>query len=123
MIKEERRMSKKENVNVSFDSHYSRILLTVLFTLLGYFVYGGIKGALAILLLTIACNFILIIGIIPFVGWLIQGLIMNWVITNFPALTGFPLTWLTSTIFWVYLAFGILISIISSIIVLMALKD
>jgi len=116
-------MSKEENVNVSFNSLYFSILLTVLFTLLGYFVYGGIKGALAILLLTIACNFILMIGIIPFVGWLIQGLIMNWVITNFPALTGFPLTWLTSTIFWVYLAFGILIGIISSIIVLMALKD
>jgi len=116
-------MSKEENVNVSFDSLYSSILLTALFTLLGYFVYGGIKGALAVLLLTIACDFMLVISVIPFVGWLIQGLIMNWVITNFPALTGFPLTWLTSTVFWVYLAFGILISVISSIVVLIALKD
>jgi len=116
-------MSKEENVNVSFNSLYSSILLTVLFTLLGYFVYGGIKGGLAILLLTVACDFMLITSIIPFIGWLIQGLLMHWAITDFPALTGFPLTWLTNTIFWVYLAFGIVISIISSIAVLIAPKD
>ena len=113
----------KEDVNISFNSLHWSVLFTMFFTLLGYFVYGGIKGALAILLLTIACDFMLVISIIPFIGWLIQGFLMHWAITDFPALTGFPLTWLTSTIFWVYLVFGIVISTISSIVVLIALKD
>ncbi|MCW3140657.1 MAG: hypothetical protein N2V72_00535 [Methanophagales archaeon] len=99
------------------------ILLTALFSLLGYFVYGSINGALGILLLCIACDFVLLISIIPFVGWLIQTFVMKMiVIPGIVALTGIYLTWLTTTIFFVYLAYGIIVTATVSIAILRALQ-
>ncbi|RLG33236.1 hypothetical protein DRN97_05560 [Methanosarcinales archaeon] len=117
-------MEQEGSVKVSFNSVRFSILLTMLFSLLGYFVYGSINGALAILLLCIVCNFMLLISVIPFVGWLIQAFLMKkLVITGIAAITGISLTWLTSAIFWVYLVFGIIISTVTSIVVLTALRD
>ena len=116
-------MNEEKDINVSVNSHYYTLLFKALFPLLGYFVYGGIKGALAILLLCIICDFTLFLSLIPFVGWLVQALVMRFAITKILALTCVSTTWLISTIFWVYLVFGIIISIASSLTLLMALDN
>jgi len=113
----------KESRDISVNAFPRFPLITALFSLLGYFVYGGIKGALAILLLCIVCDLILFLSMIPFVGWLVQALVMRFAITKILALTCVSTTWLISTIFWVYLVFGIIISIASSLILLMALDN
>ena len=113
----------EESRNISINAFPHSLLITALFSLLGYFVYGGIKGALAILLLCIVFDFTLFLSLIPFVGWLVQALLMKVAIADILALTCISTTWLTSTIFWVYLVFGIIISIASSLIVLMALDN
>ena len=105
-------MTNNKITNMLFNFFCVSLLLTVLFTLLGYFAYGGINDTLVVLFLTIACDFMLVLNFVPFVRWLIQILLMNQVIAAFPALMGFPTTWLTESIFWVYLFLGIILNII-----------
>ena len=102
--------------------YYYSILLMVLFSLLGYFVYGGTNGALAILLLSIACYFMAFISVIPFVGCLIQAFLMKMFIPKIATITGIYLTWLTSTIFLVYLLAGIVVTTVFSILALDAIE-
>jgi len=58
------------------------LCLLILFPILAYFVYGkSIDFALAVLILLLCYELTLIVGCIPFVGALAQGLIM-WFFVN-----------------------------------------
>jgi len=94
-------------------------LLVVLFGALGYFVYHGVDGALAMVILTILYALATLLSLIPFFGAFVQWLVMTYAINPFVFhLTHIHYTWLVAVAFWVYLALGIIITLIMSLIVL-----
>jgi len=94
-------------------------LLILLFSALGYFVYHGVDGFLAMLILTILYALATLLSLIPFAGAFFQWLVMTYAIRPFVFhLTHIYSTWLTSVAFWVYLGLGIIITLIMSLIVL-----
>jgi hypothetical protein len=75
--------------------------LTLLTAALGYFVYGGINGALAIFVLDILSGLAVLLGFIPVVGVLLTYMINDLFVFPFVFnLTGITATWLTNFIFW-----------------------
>jgi len=93
--------------------------LVILFSAMAYFVYGGIEGALAILILCILYSAASLISWIPIVGFAIQALLMYWVINPFVfALTGIRMSWLLWMIFWSYILFGAFITFIATLILI-----
>jgi hypothetical protein len=98
-------------------------LLTILWVALGYFVYGGFSGALAILVLSLLFSVTILVSLIPFVGVVIQGLIMNyWIVPWTFGVTGITATWLTGIIFWINIIIGLIFTIITSIATIVALR-
>jgi hypothetical protein len=98
-------------------------MLTFLWTALGYFVYGGFKGALAILILSILFDIVLLAGLIPFVGVVIEGLVMNYFIMSWVfSITNITATWLTNMMFWVNIIFGLIFTVITSIATIVAIS-
>jgi len=102
---------------VTIKTSYFGLFYTVLFSVLGYFVYGGIEGLMAMLALCLLCDLVLCLSIIPFVGSIIQAVVMNLISHKlFTILNIYP-TWLTTCIFWCYLICGIIITILVTAIV------
>jgi len=98
------------------------ILLILLFSALGYFVYHGVGGALAMLILTILYALATLLSLIPFFGAFVQWLVMIFAIKPFVFhLTHIHSTWLTSAAFWVYLGLGIVMTAIMTLAVLAVL--
>jgi len=110
-----------ENVSVSLNSYYFNLLFTLLFSVMAYFVYDGLKGALAIFLLCLLYDVIIFLSLIPFGGCVVQAVLMILISTPFFALVGISPTWLTTVIFWAYLIYGIIVTIVSSIALLILL--
>jgi len=103
---------------VTIRTSYFGLFYTVLFSVLGYFVYGGIEGLMAILALCLFCDLALCLSIIPFGGSIIQAVVMNLISHKlFTILNIYP-TWLTTCIFWCYLICGIVITILVTAIVI-----
>ncbi len=97
-------------------------LLVVLFGALGYFVYHGVDGALAMVILTILYALATLLSLIPFAGAFVQWLVMTYAIKPFVFhLTHIHSTWLTFAAFWVYLGLGIVITIIMTLPFLLAI--
>jgi len=97
-------------------------LLVVLFGALGYFVYHGVGGALAMVILTILYALATLLSLIPFAGAFVQWLVMTYAINPFVFhLTHIHYTWLVAVAFWVYLGLGIIITLIMSLIALAVL--
>lgn len=87
-------------------------LLVAVFTLLGYFMYGGTDGALGILLFVLVLAVASLVALIPYAGIVIFGALSYfWLmpgiadIANLPS--GFEGDWLYWTIFTVYMLFGL----------------
>lgn len=83
------------------------VILMVFSAPVGYFMYGGLSGSLAMIVLCMVCLITLALSVIPFVGYPLQYLVSKmvtvpWVIS----LTGIHDTWLTSVIFFIYLIPG-----------------
>jgi hypothetical protein len=98
-------------------------LLILLFSALGYFVYHGVDGFLAMLILTILYALATLLSLIPFAGAFVQWAVMAYAIDPFVFhLTHIHYTWLVAVAFWVYLALGIIITLIMSLIVLAILS-
>ena len=113
---------EKNNLNISINSYYFNLLFTVLFTVLGYFVYNGIRGALGIFLLCLLYDIFVLLSIIPFGGCIGQAILMVIISPRILDLVSLYPTWLTATIFWIYLIYGIFITLVSSIIYLTILS-
>lgn len=95
---------------------------TILLAAIAYFVYGGISGSLAVIILALLSGLAGIVSFIPIVGVGIQWYIMsNWIFPWTFGLTGITATWITSLIFWGYLAIGAIISILMAVAVIKAL--
>lgn len=75
-------------------------LFAVLFSVLGYFVYGGLDGFFGILLLDILLTLTSLTGLIPIVGVLIYAII-GWmfVVPWTLEFTGLATTWVVPVVF------------------------
>jgi len=113
---------EKNKLNISINSYYFNLLFTILFTVLGYFVYDGVRGALGIFLLCLLYNIFVLLSVIPFGGCIGQAVLMVIVSPKILDLVGLYPTWLTATMFWIYLIYGIFITFVSSIIYLAILS-
>jgi len=92
--------------------------LLLLFTAMGYFVYGGIEGSLMIFILCMLYEIALLLSFIPFLGFAIQGLLMRYFIDPFVfSLTRLHWSWLTSIIFWAYIILGFIITLATTLLV------
>jgi len=89
------------------------LLFLILTMILGYFVYGTVAGALGMGLLYITLLFfIVILSMIPLIGWLISAIISYvFVIPMLLNFTGLYWTWLVSTIFVFHLIVGFMVSV------------
>ena len=74
-------------------------LLTIAGTILGYFVYGGLDGALGVFLLGILGGFTALLGFIPFIGPYLTHITWNYLFVYLQGLTGIWATYIT-TVFW-----------------------
>jgi len=98
--------------------------LVLLFGALGYFVYQGVNGALAMVILTILYALATLLSLIPFFGAFVQWLVMAYAINPFVFhLTHIHYTWLVAVAFWVYLGLGIVITAIMTIPFLIVLLE
>jgi len=103
---------------VTIRTSYFGLFYTVLFSVLGYFVYGGVRGLMAMLALCLFYDLVLCLSIIPFVGSIIQAVAMNLISYKlFTILSIYP-SWLTTCVFWCYLVCGIVITILVTAIVI-----
>lgn len=99
------------------------ILLTLIFGIFGYFVYNGLDGALSIILLGFLYALSILIGLIPFIGFVLQAVIMQHIWSFTSELTGIGPTILTTWMYWLYLAFGIIATIVTTFVLVMVLND
>jgi len=103
---------------VTIRTSYFGLFYTVLFSVLGYFVYGGIEGLMAVLALCLLYDLALCLSAIPFCGSIIQAVVMNLLSHKFFIILSIYPSWLTTCIFWCYLICGIIITILVTAIVI-----
>jgi fructose-specific phosphotransferase system IIC component len=109
-------MSDKKSSRISIGSELG---LTLLWAALGYFVYNGLTGTFAMIILSILYGLATFLSLIPFVGVILQGLLMYFLITPWVfEFTGITATWLTLLVFWIDIIFGCIITLGMSLLVL-----
>lgn len=97
---------------------------TLLWAALGYFVYEGVDGAAAIVILATFYAVSILLAFIPFCGVIIQGLTMHFLIWPLVvSFTGIYDTWLTGLIFWMIIVIGVTINIIWTLMGIVYLLD
>ena len=89
--------------------------IILLFSAIGYFVYGGLHGFFGILILGILIELVSLLGLIPILGiilyWFVsKTYIIPWVLN----LTGLTSTWVINMLF----VFGLLVAIFLSLVAL-----
>ena len=109
---------ENEREGIRIRTHHLSLFYTILFSVLGYFVYGGTSGLMAMLALCLIYDLALYLSVIPFGGSIIQALVMI-LISNklFDVMKIYP-SWLTTCVFWCYLVCGIVITILVTAIVI-----
>ena len=96
----------------------------ILWASLGYFIYNGTSGAVAIALLCVLYGLVLLFSLIPFCGAAIQCMVMYLIVWPWvSSLAGIGATWLTTMIFWFSLIAGIIITLVTTIITIVMIKD
>ena len=114
-------MIEKKSSGISIGGTW---LLIILWAALGYFVYNGLTGVFAMIILGVLFGLVILLASIPFVGVVIQGLVMYFLIQpwvfDFTGITG---TWLTSLIFWIDIIFGCIITLVMTLFVWVELTD
>jgi len=108
--------SKREGIRIR--THHFSLFYTILFSILGYFVYGGISGLMAMLALCLIYDLAFYLSIIPFGGCIIQALVMILISNKLFNITKIYPSWLTTCVFWCYLVCGIVITILVTAIVI-----
>ena len=79
----------------------------VFFTIMGYFVYGGLDGALAMIVLYLVLATVALLSLIPFIGivlqyWVSTEIAMMWIMP----IIGIYATWLTTLMLIVFMIMG-----------------
>jgi hypothetical protein len=91
-------------------------IFAVMTFILGWFVYGGINGALAMVLIEILIGFTCLFGLIPIIGVLFYWLVAHfWVIPWVLSLTQLSNSFVVGFLFSLGLLGSIILTIISTI--------
>ena len=110
----------KVNIKINASGITRSVAISVFFGCIGYFVYGGFEGFMAIFMTSfIVISFICICSVIPIVGWI--GSIITayfWLIPKILGLTGIYWTWLITAIFSFAVIVGLTVTITFFIILL-----
>lgn len=108
--------------NISYGNGISSIFIILISGILGYFVYGSLDGALGMILLTFLFSLSLLLASIPFCGVIIHAVMMHFVVIPFVLKhAALEQTWLVIGFFWVYLAMGLLITSLVSVMTILAI--
>jgi hypothetical protein len=90
--------------------------LSLLFAAIGYFVYGGPNGAVAIFILSIVLAMTSLLGLIPAVGPILYAVLSyKWIIPKVLSLAEISGSKLTGFIFVFYLVMSVIYTIIVGI--------
>ena len=90
----------------------STILFTLLWMVLGYFIYGNMIGALAMGLIYLVISTIMIISLIPIIGWIFAICLNHFiVIPEILNLTGLHHTWIIYIIEGVSYLMGFMLTV------------
>ncbi len=103
---------EEEKRGITIGTYHVSLFYTALFSVLGYFVYGGVTGLMAMLALCLIYDLALYLSIIPFGGSIIQALVMSFLSRKLFAMLSIYSSWLTTCVFWCYLICGIIITIV-----------
>lgn len=80
------------------------IIFVALFALLGYFMYGGTDGALGVLVLVLALSVFSVIGLIPYIGFLVfSGIAYFWLIPSVARTVNLPDGFIGDWLYWTIL--------------------
>ena len=92
-------------------------IVTILFTIMGYFVFGGVSGALAVLGFCIVLSICQLLSLIPYlVGTLVYILLtMFWLNEAWFQLTGIFFNWLIGLIWVSHFILSAFISVLVTI--------
>jgi hypothetical protein len=86
---------------------------------LGYFVYGGMNGALAMVVVWFIYQLCLLLALIPFIGVFIQAFVtFNYAWPWVAQLTSVGASWLTTLMFVVSVILGIMVTIATSLLLM-----
>lgn len=88
--------------------------LLFIFGALGYFVYGGTNGTMAMVILWILFFITLLLAIMPVIGFIAQGLAMYCLFPWVAELTGIGDSWLTGLMFLVSILWGFVITSVTT---------
>ena len=118
-------MADKVNIKVDIGGIVKSTISSILFACLGYFVYGGIKGFIAVFMIAfIIPYFISVCSLIPIFGWIGSVLITYyWLLPALFNLTGIYWTGLITVIFGVSVLWGFIITIIVALTIIYIIFD
>jgi hypothetical protein len=113
-----------EVFNMSGSTFGGISVLLVLFAALGYFVYGGLNGAFAMVILSVLYGFAILLSFVPFIGiglqyWVSVEMVLPWVIS----LTGIQPTWLTTIMLTIEMVGGFILWLMITLNIIMIIKE
>jgi len=90
---------------------------------MGYFVYGGLDGALAMIVLYLLLGVVALLSLIPFIGivlqyWVSTQITIMWIIS----ITGIYATWLTTLMLIVFMIMGTILCGMTTIFTISLIK-
>ncbi len=96
------------------------IIYILLISILGYFIYGhSMDSAIGIFLLNVTSTFSMLLGLIPFAGFMFTYMInTQYLFPYIYSLTGIYDTWLTNLIWWISETVSLILTIITTAIIL-----
>lgn len=99
------------------------LILLLLFTALGYFTYG-VDYAIVMFILGFLYYLSTIISLIPFVGCVIQAIVMKYIIWSYVSeMVMITASLLTLCMFWCFVVYGIIITLLITILTIAIIKD
>lgn len=104
----------KTSTSVSFGLPIFSILMAAL----GYFVYDSVSGAIAVFILSLTASFTIILGIIPVAGAIAQYFVLKVLFSFIFNLTDITSTWLSSLIFYLNLAGGVILTLVVTVFII-----
>ena len=109
-------MTKRVNFSIS---PTGTITTLIIFGILGYFVYDrSIDAAIGVVAISIAVGLITMLSLIPIIGWIASTLISYyWAIPAMLEIIGLEHTWLITTIFWLNVLLGLVMTILMTIVI------
>jgi hypothetical protein len=101
--------------NIAIIYLVSTIISLIILGCLGYFVYSGIEGSIAIIVVSFVYGVATLIALIPYVGFVIQaGAIYYFVWPWVSELTKIQASWLTTLLFGLVVIYGFTVTFVST---------